>query len=116
MKQVMILAILFAAVFALLTSCSQQKGIDQILQNPEMTKYLMAKMIEDSTIKAEITNQLLADTAWVSMIMDRLTGQMSNRELLMNKLLEHEGMGEIMLAKLAEDEQLRNKMKEIVKR
>ena len=116
MKKIIVLVILLAAVLAIMIGCSKQTALDQITKNPEMSKALMTKMMEDPNIRADITNQLLADTAWVSMIMDRLTEQMSNRELLLNKLLEHEGMGQIILAKLAEDPELVAKMKEIVRR
>ena len=115
-KKAVVFVILVLAVGAVMTGCDQQKALDQILQNPEMKAYMMTKMMGDAAIKEEITTQLLADTAWVSEIVTKLADQMSNREMMMNTLLSHEGMGEMMLEKMSEDPQLKDKMKEIGKR
>jgi len=115
MKKVVVFFIMVLAIGAIFVSCDQQKALDQVLQNPEMKTYMMTKMMQDEAIKTEMTNQLLADTAWVSSIIARLGNQMNYRETMMETLLSHEGMGEILLAKLAEDPQLKERMKEITK-
>ena len=115
-KKAVVFLVLTLVVGAFFIGCDQQKALDQVLQNPEMKTYMMTKMMEDAAIKDEITNQLLADTAWVNSIVGRLAEQMSNREMMMNTLLAHEGMGMIMLEKMSEDAQLKEKMKEIGRR
>ena len=116
MKKSAMLFILLLAIGAVLTSCDQQEALDQILQNPEMKAYMMTKMMQDETVKQEITNQILADSAWSGMIVTEYAKQMSNREMMMTRLLEYEGMGLIMLEKMAEDDVLKEKMKEIGRR
>jgi hypothetical protein len=102
-----------AAFFA---GCDRQKALDQILSNPETKAYLMSRMMEDEQIKSDMADQLLADTAWVKTIIDRLGEQAANRDLMLTELLSHDGMGEIMLEKMAENQDLKNKMKEIGRR
>jgi hypothetical protein len=116
LKKTLIITLIIAAITAFLSGCDQQKAIDQILENPQMKSYLMGKMMEDEAIKADITNQLMADTAWVSSIVGQLAEQHNDRILMFEKLLEHEGMGEIMLEKMAEDPALKTKIKDIAKR
>lgn len=101
---------------AFIAGCDQQKALDQILSNPETKGYLMSRMMEDEQIKSEMANQLLADTAWVKTIIDRLGEQAANRELMLSELLAHDGMPDIMLEKMAENPDLRNKMREIGRR
>ena len=116
MKKTLIFTLIIAAAAAFLSGCDQQKAIDQILENPQMKSYLMGKMMEDEAIKADITNQLMADSVWVNSIVVRLTDQHGNRIMMFEKLLEHEGMGDMMLEKMAEDSALKAKMKDIGKR
>lgn len=116
MKQALILIVLVLALGILMSGCDKQKALDQILENPEMKAYMMTTMMQDEAVKEEITNQILADTAWSALIVARFSEQMSNRETMMTKLLEYKGMGQIMLEKMAEDAELKNKMKEIGRR
>ena len=116
MKKILIAFLGVAVIAILLAGCDQQKALDQILENPEMKSYMMTKMMEDENIKAEITNQLLADSVWVASIVDRLSEQLSNRALMFEQLMGHEGMADMMLEKMAEDEALKAKMKEIGRR
>ncbi|MCP4581366.1 MAG: hypothetical protein GY839_07085 [candidate division Zixibacteria bacterium] len=116
MKKTLILIVVFASAAAFIAGCDQQKALDQILEKPEMKSYLMSKMMEDDAIKTEITNQLLADSAWVTEAVGRLTGQISNRALMFEELMKHDGMADMMLEKMAEDNDLKAKMKEIGRR
>ncbi len=113
MRKAAILIILVSIVGAILVGCDQQKALDQILDNPEMKTYLMTQMMTDEGVKAEITTQVLADSAWVAQIVNEYSKTMANREIMMNTLLEFPGMGEIMLSKMAEDDNLKKSMKEI---
>ena len=113
MRKVTILLVLAIVMGVIFIGCDQQKAIDQILQKPEMKQYIMTKMMTDEGVKEEITAGVLADTAWVNLIMGEYAKQMSNREKMMNTLLSYPGMGEIMLTKMAEDENLKKSMKEI---
>ncbi len=116
MKKTLIFTLIIAAIGAFIIGCDQQKAIDQILENPQMKSYLMGKMMEDEAIKADITNQLMADSAWVNSIIVRLTDQQNTRTIMFENLLTHEGMGDMMLEKMAEDPALKTKIKEIAKR
>jgi len=112
-RKAAILIILMMVFGAIFIGCDQQKALDQILDNPEMKKHLMTKMMSDESIKQEITTQVLEDSAWVSQIVTEYSKTMANRENMMNTLLEYPGMGKIMLSKMAEDEELKKAMKEI---
>jgi non-ribosomal peptide synthetase component E (peptide arylation enzyme) len=116
MKKALVFFALLGVMAVLIIGCDQQKALDQILQNPEMKAYMMTKMMQDTSVKAEITNELLADSAWVAEIVNRMGEQMTDRQMMLNTLLSHEGMGEIMLEKMAEDPALKSKMAEIGKR
>ena len=116
MRKILTLLILTLIVAVLFVNCDKRKAIDQILENPEMKSYLMGKMLEDETIKADITNRFFADTIWVSSTMNRLSDQIDNRQIIFEKFLEYEGMSDMMLEKMAEDPELKKKMKAIGRR
>jgi hypothetical protein len=116
MKKALVFFALLGAMVILIIGCDQQKALDQILQNPEMKAYMMTKMMQDTSVKAEITNELLADSAWVANLITRMSEQMSDRQMMLNALLSHEGMADIMLEKMAEDPALKAKMGEIGRR
>lgn len=116
MKKLLAFAAVMLGTAAFFAGCDQQKALDQILSNPETKAYLMSRMMEDEQIKSDMADLLLADTAWVKTMIDRLGEQADNRELMLTELLSHEGMGEIMLEKMAETPDLKTKMKDISRR
>jgi hypothetical protein len=96
--------------------CSKQTGLDQIMQNPQMKTYLMGKMMDDQSVKMEMIDKLLADSAWVSAFVDRLSKQMVIRDAAIAKLIGIEGVKENLLNKMAEDPALLAQMKELAKK
>jgi len=112
-RKAAILIIMVSLVGAIFVGCDQQKALDQILQKPEMKTYLMTQMMKDEGVKAEITTQILTDSAWVANIVAEYSKTMANREIMLNAMLEYPGMGQIMLSKMSEDPELKAAMKEI---
>ncbi len=116
MKKLTVILALFILTAVFFIGCDKQKGLEQALQNPDSKKYIMGVMMEDESIKTEMAEYLLADTIWVDVIVNRLSEQIDSRELMFEKLMEHEGMADIMLEKMAEDPDLVKKMKDIGRR
>ncbi|MCD6163045.1 MAG: hypothetical protein J7K40_11620 [candidate division Zixibacteria bacterium] len=116
MRKLLTLLLITLIAAVLFVNCDRRKAIDQILEKPEMKSYLMSKMLENETIKADITNQLFADTIWVSSTINRLTEQMDKRQVIFEKLLGYEGMSDMMLEKMAENPDLKKKMRAIGRR
>ena len=116
MKRLFSLLLGVALVATFFISCDQQKALDQILTKPEMKTYMMTKMMEDEAIKTDMVNQLLADSAWVNTIIERLSEKPGNRAMMFEKIIAFEGMADIMLEKMAEDPELKKKMKAIGRR
>lgn len=110
-KFFVLLAVLFL-LGLLAVSCSKQTAIDQIMRNPQMKSQLMNKMMEDQTVRNSLIETLAQDTAWVSAFTDVISRQTQNRDRTLQKLIQVEGIPEMLMRQWAEDPVLKAKMKE----
>ena len=115
MKKIAIIVLVVAASLIIVSGCSKQAGLDQIMSNPEMKSYLMTKMMEDQKLKVDMIDNFLTDSTWVNAFVDRLGQQTNARDIVLDKIVRQQGVGEMLLARFANEPTLKEMMKELSK-
>ena len=80
------LAIIFLSILAL-SNCSQQKAIDTMMANPEMSAMLIQKIMDTPELKVKMTGMMISDTAFVAHMMATIIGDHSMMDQMMEKMM-----------------------------
>jgi hypothetical protein len=109
------IAITLLAVGLLAVSCNRQKALDRIMADPQMKSYIMGEMLKSETTKAQLADSIFADRTITDQYINKLVANEYTRTDLFNRCLRNDPTGDWIIGKLAEDPNLKAKMKEMSK-
>jgi hypothetical protein len=58
--------------FLVISNCSQQKAIDTMMANPEMSAMLMKKVMDTPELKEKMMGMMISDTTFAAQMMDTI--------------------------------------------
>jgi hypothetical protein len=95
--------------------CSKQKALDRILADPQMKSYILAEAMKNVQTRAALADSIFADRALTDAFINKLITNEYTRSDLVNRCLKVDPTGDWIINKLAEDPNLKAKMKEVSK-
>lgn len=114
MKKGLVIVILMMG--AIIVGCSKQRALDSILADPQMKSYLVSEMLKSEETRAQIADSLFADMTLTDRYLDRLISNDFTRSDLLNRMLKADTTGgDWIVGKLAEDSNIKSKMKQASK-
>ncbi|HVP36254.1 MAG TPA: hypothetical protein VMT04_04600 [Terriglobales bacterium] len=100
MKKLVILLIpLLVLVFL---SCSQEKAVQQMMQNKEITSMMMTNMIGNPEMKAELMQKMMQDPEAMGKMMDAVVGDTTMAMTMFNKMMANDWAKNMISKKVAE--------------
>jgi hypothetical protein len=104
--------ILIVIVGLALIGCSKESALDKIIQeDPEYRANILGKLLAHDDTRAELADTIFADQEIFSARMDSMAQNENNREMLLHHILAADTTGEWILGKLAEDPDMKQKMR-----
>jgi hypothetical protein len=113
MKKVIAITLLTVGLLAI--SCDRQKALDRILADPQMKSYMLSEMLKNEETKAQLADSIFADKVLTDQYLTKLVADEGARTDLFNRCLQADTSGNWIISKLAEDPNLKAKMKEASK-
>jgi|GEM_PF-1033419 len=90
MRRVLIVAGAFALLAILVTSCSKEQAVDQLMQNKAVVDNIMTKMWQDPEMKNQLVEKVLADQESYGRFVESTLGDSTKFAALMEKVAANE--------------------------
>jgi len=100
MKKLVIL--LIPVLILAFLSCSQEKAVQQMMQNKEIATMMMTKMMENPDMKAEVMQKMMQDPDAMGKMMDSIVGDSTMAMTMINKMLANDWAKNTISKKVAE--------------
>lgn len=108
-KTVLILIVIMGLA---LIGCSKESALDRIIQeDPEYRANIMGKLLSYEDTRAELADTIFADQEIFMARMDSMCQNENTREMLLQHILAADTTGEWIVTKLAEDPDMKQKMR-----
>jgi hypothetical protein len=108
--------VMVLAVTAAFFGCSKQRALDQVMEDPDMRSYLLQQMLTDEGTRAEMADSILNDSEITDAYLTGLAENEVSRAGLLEKILVVDSTGEWITGKLAENPDLKAKMRSASRR
>jgi PBP1b-binding outer membrane lipoprotein LpoB len=108
-KRVIFVVIL--AITLMLVGCSKQRALDQVMEDSDMRSYLLQQMLADEGTRAEMADSILNDSEITDAFLSGLVENELERTDLLDRILVVDSTGEWITGKLAENPDLKAKMR-----
>ncbi|KPL04342.1 MAG: hypothetical protein AMJ90_01195 [candidate division Zixibacteria bacterium SM23_73_2] len=95
-------ALTILLVALLFSSCSQEKAVDTMMANPEISEMIMKKMMESPEHKNRVMNMTMQDSVFIYRVMDSILVDQSLMDAMMVKMVENEYAQELIKEKAQE--------------
>jgi hypothetical protein len=97
MKRIVILSLIFACVvfFVILSGCSREKAMEQLMADPQMSQLIMQKIWESPETKGQLVKMVMDDPESMKMLRESLVADSSKAAFMLDLMLaneEFEGM------------------------
>ena len=98
MKKILFFAGLAMILFSILviSNCSQQKAIDTMMANPEMSAMLMKKIMDTPELKEKMMGMTISDTTFVAHMMDTIIKDHPIMDRMMERMMGDEYCKELI--------------------
>ena len=100
MKKLVIL--LIPVLVLVFLSCSQEKAVQQMMQNKEIATMMMTKMMENPEMKAEVMQKMMQDPDVIGKMMDSMVGDTTMAMTMINKMMANDWAKGMISKKVAE--------------
>jgi hypothetical protein len=100
MKKLVILLIpLLVLVFL---SCSQEKAVQQMMQNKEIATMMMTRMMENPDMKAEVMQKMMQDPTVIDQMMNSMVSDTTMAMTMINKMMANDWAKNAISKKVAD--------------
>ncbi|MCJ7459893.1 MAG: hypothetical protein MUP17_13035 [candidate division Zixibacteria bacterium] len=88
MKKLVIL--LIPVLVLVFLSCSQEKAVQQMMQNKEIATMMMTKMMENPDMKSEVMQKMMQDPDVMGKMMDTMVGDTTMAMTMIDKMMAND--------------------------
>ena len=82
--------------FLVISNCSQQKAIDTMMANPEMSTMLMKKVMDTPELKERMMGMMISDTTVAAQMMDTIIKDHPIMDRMMERMMGDEYCKELI--------------------
>jgi len=100
MKKLLIL--LIPVLILVFLSCSQEKAVQQMMQNKEIATMMMTKMMENPDMKAEVMQKMMQDPAVIDQMMNSMVSDTSMAMTMIDKMMANDWTKGMISKKVAD--------------
>jgi hypothetical protein len=94
--------LLVLAGFLMISGCDQEKAIDTMMANPEISQRITQKMMENPEFKEKMMWMIMADTTMMGMMMDSLITHHPMIDRMFDRMMENDWCKEQIATKAKE--------------
>jgi hypothetical protein len=108
-KKILLFSLVLAGIVLLtmLTGCSRENAVKQMMADPQMSAMLMQQMWETPATKAKLLEMVENDTTSMNQIMESLVKDPAKAAEMMDLMLSREDLKEMITEKTAELHQVK---------
>ena len=100
MKKLLIL--LIPALVLVSLSCSQEKAVQQMMQNKEIATMMMTKMMENPEMKTEVMQKMMQDPAVIDQMMNSMVSDTTMAMTMIDKMMANDWAKGMISKKVAD--------------
>jgi len=97
-----LLVLLIPALILVVLSCSQEKAVQQMMQNKEISTMMMTKMMENPDMKAEVMQKMMQDPDAMNKMMDSMVSDTTMAMTMISKMMANDWAKNAISKKVAE--------------
>lgn len=104
MKKIVIFSLVFACVafFVMLSSCSREKAMEQLMADPQMSQLIMQKIWETPETKEQLVQMVMEDPESMNKLKESLVADSAKAAVMLDMLLANEDFQEMIKDKTAD--------------
>jgi len=104
MKKMVIFSLIFTSLVLLviLTSCSREKAMEQLMADPQMSQLIMQKIWETPETKEQLVQMVMEDPESMNKLRESLVADSTNAEMMLNMMLANEDLEGMIKEKTAD--------------
>lgn len=115
MKKTVLLSVLILGMAFI--ACDSRSALDKIIQeDPEYRAYIMGRLLSYDDTRSALADTIFADEELFSARMDSMCQVDRSREMLLRHILAADTTGEWIVGKLAENPDIKQKMRNATRR
>ncbi len=100
MKKLVIL--LIPLLILAFLSCSQEKAVQQMMQNKEIATMIMTKIMENPEMKAEVVQKMMKDPAVIDQMINSMVSDTTMAMTMLDKMMANDWAKDAISKKVAE--------------
>lgn len=111
MKKIVILSLIFTclAFFVILSSCSREKAMEQLMADPQMSQMIMQKIWETPETKEQLVQMVMNDPESMNKLRESLVADSAKADMMLNMMLANEDLEGMLKEKTADLHKKRRK-------
>jgi hypothetical protein len=104
MKRIVIFSLIFVCVASgvILSSCSREKAMEQLMADPEMSGMIMQKIWETPETKGQLVKMVMDDPESMQQLRESLVADSTKAAMMLDMMLAKEEFQEMIKAKTAD--------------
>ncbi len=104
MKRIVIFSLIFACLvfFVIFTSCSQEKAMEQLMADPQMSQLIMQKIWETPETKEQLVQMVMDDPESMTKLRESLVADSAKADMMLSMMLANEDFEGMIKEKTAD--------------
>jgi flagellar basal body-associated protein FliL len=104
MKKIVILSVVLACVgfFVMLSGCSREKAMEQLMADPQMSQMIMQKIWETPETKGQLVQMVMDDAESMNKLRESLIADSTKAAMMLDLMLANEDFQEMIKEKTTE--------------
>ena len=104
MKRIVIFSLIFVCVASgvILSSCSREKAMEQLMTDPQMSQMIMQKIWDTPETKEQLVQMVMDDPETMNKLRESLVADSAKADMMLNLLLANEDLEGMIKEKTAD--------------